>query len=80
MPQNQVLIAGGGIGGLVLALTLQQVAAVKLSGDSSGLLCVTWSDHLGYYSVYLPTATKDNKLEHRRVAPMRIDVELPLAA
>jgi hypothetical protein len=65
---------------LVLALTQQQVASVKVSGDSSGLLCVTWSDHLGHYSVYLPTATKDNKLEHRRVAPMRIEVDLPMAA
>ena len=65
---------------LVLQLTKQPVDHMRLSGDSSGLLCVSWSDRLGRYSIYLPTATSENKLEHRRVAPMRIEAAVSLAA
>ena len=65
---------------LVLELTKQTVKAVKVSGDPSGLLCVTWADHYGQYCVYLPTATKENKLEHRRVAPLQIEVDMAVAA
>ena len=65
---------------LVLLLTQQHVDQVKVAGDSSGLLCVSWADNVGHYSVYLPTATSDHKLEHRRVAPMRIEADISLAA
>lgn len=65
---------------LVKVLTKQQVASFTIKGDSSGLLMVTWSDQLGHYSVYLPTATKTNTLEHRCVAPYQFLLEEALAA
>ena len=46
--------------------------------DDAGLLMVGWEDKFASYQVYLPTATKDGRLESRKVAPMRIN--LPLAA
>jgi hypothetical protein len=57
---------------LVLKLTEQHARIFDVSGDESGLFCVSWSDHLGSYSVYLPTSTKDGRLQSRRVAPMRV--------
>jgi hypothetical protein len=46
--------------------------------DDAGLLMVAWEDKFASYQVYLPTATKDGRLESRKVAPMRIS--LPMAA
>jgi hypothetical protein len=57
---------------LVLKLTEQHARIFDVSGDESGLFCVSWSDHLGSYSMYLPTSTRDGRLQSRRVAPMRV--------
>ena len=46
--------------------------------DDAGLLMVGWEDKFASYQVYLPMATKDGRLESRKVAPMRLN--LPLAA
>jgi hypothetical protein len=57
---------------LVLKLNEQHAQTFDLTCDDRGLLCVSWSDHLGSYSVYLPTSTKGGRLETRRIAPMRV--------
>lgn len=58
--------------GLVLKLTHQTCDKFEMSGDSGGLLCVSWSDHLGTYSVYMPTTNKDGGMQTRRIAPMQV--------
>ena len=44
----------------------------EISGDVGGLLEVRWSDNLADYRVCLPTRTTDNRLQGRRLEPMRI--------
>lgn len=57
---------------LLKKLSEQHARAFRVSGDDGGLFCVSWTDHLGSYSVYLPTGTNDSRLETRRIAPMRL--------
>ena len=57
---------------LVKILLEQPVKEFSLIGDTDGLLCITWADTLGEYSVYLPTATKEGKLETRRIVPLKV--------
>lgn len=59
-------------------LTQQHGSEYRFELDDTGLLMVAWEDKFAAYEVYLPTATKDGRLESRRVAPMRIN--LPQAA
>jgi hypothetical protein len=59
-------------------LAYQHGAEYRFEVDDTGLLMVSWEDKFASYQVYLPTATKDGRLESRRVAPMRIS--LPMAA
>jgi hypothetical protein len=59
---------------LVLKLNEQHTQTFDVSGDDGGLLCVSWSDHLGSYSVYMPTSTTDGRQQPRRVAPMRVSL------
>ena len=56
---------------LVKILLEQPVKEFSIIGDTDGLLCITWADTLGEYSVYLPTATKEGKLETRRIVPLK---------
>jgi hypothetical protein len=57
---------------LVKILLEQPVKEFSLIGDTDGLLCITWADNLGEYGVYLPTATKEGKLETRRIVPLKV--------
>ena len=57
---------------LVKTLLEQPVKAFSMIGDTDGLLCITWADTLGEYGVYLPTATKEGKLETRRIVPLKV--------
>ena len=59
-------------------LSRQHGSDYQFELDDTGLLMVAWEDKFATYQVYLPTATKDGRLESRRVAPMRLS--LPLAA
>ena len=59
-------------------LSRQHESEYRFEIDDAGLLMVGWEDRFASYQVYLPTATKDGRLESRKVAPMRIN--LPLAA
>ena len=59
-------------------LSHQHGSEYRFEVDDAGLLMVGWEDKFASYQVYLPTATKDGRLESRKVAPMRIN--LPLAA
>lgn len=59
-------------------LAHQHGSEYRFEIDETGLLMVGWEDRFAAYQVYLPTATKDGRLESRKVAPMRI--ALPQAA
>lgn len=59
-------------------LSRQHGSDYRFEIDDTGLLMVAWADQFAAYQVYLPTATKDGRMESRRVAPMRI--ALPQAA
>ena len=59
-------------------LSRQHGSDYRFEIDDTGLLMVAWADQYAAYQVYLPTATKDGRMESRRVAPMRI--ALPQAA
>jgi hypothetical protein len=56
---------------LVLTLTKQHTESFVVEGDTGGLLKVSWADHLGQYSVYMPTATNEGRQESRRLIQMR---------
>lgn len=66
------------INGLISQIA-DQHAVVELSGDSSGLLKFSWSDHWAAYDYFIPTLGADGRLINRRVAPMRPS-PMPLAA
>ena len=65
---------------LVDKLIALRAVGVQIKGDSGGLLCVSFSDAVGDYKIYLPTATSDHQLEHRRVAEVRLESEFDEAA
>ena len=54
-------------------------AIFEISGDSGGLLRVSWSDDFAHYDYFIPTIGADGRLLNRRVAPMRI-AAMPMAA
>lgn len=65
---------------LVAALKGQRADRFEVSGDTGGMLCVTWADELGDYAVYLPTATASGALNMKRVQPMCCDVSQSMVA
>jgi hypothetical protein len=48
--------------------------------DDGGLMAVSWTDDVGSYIIHIPTVGKDNKLQSRRVAPMRATTNYSVAA
>jgi hypothetical protein len=65
---------------LLLKLTKQNTDKFEIAGDTGGLFCVSWRDHLGSYSVYMPTTNKNGRLETRRIAPMQVSPSSKLVA
>ena len=65
---------------LVKVLAAANAEAFDVLGDEGGLLRVKWSDSYGEYEVNIPTATSDGRLESRRLAKIRVEVDLALAA
>ncbi len=65
---------------VVKALLTQRVASFEVSGDTGGLLCLKWTDSIGAYEVYLPTATASSGLNAKRIEPMRYEAAISQAA
>ena len=65
---------------LVKALNAAHTDTFDVFGDEGGLLRIKWSDSLGTYEVNIPTATTDGRLESRRLAKVRVEIDLALAA
>ncbi len=65
---------------LVAALKSQHAQTFHVSGDTGGMLRVSWADALGVYEVFQPIATASGALNIKRVEQMRCDVALPEVA
>jgi hypothetical protein len=65
---------------LIEALKGQHTEMFEVSGDTGGMMCISWTDGLGAYEVFQPTATADGVLNIKRVEEMRCEVALPNAA
>lgn len=55
---------------LFLELCDHHAKSYQFRGDTGGLLEIAWEDHIAGYKFFMPTGTKDAKLESRRIAPM----------
>ena len=65
---------------VVKALLAQRAGSFEVSGDTGGLLCLKWTDGVGAYEVYLPTATASGGLNAKRIEPMRCEAAIAQAA
>ncbi len=65
---------------LVKKLKDQKPDDFQFAIDDGGLMAVSWKDDVGSYAVHVPTVGKDNKLQSRRVAPMRASMNYSVAA
>jgi hypothetical protein len=65
---------------LVMKLKDQKPEDFQFAIDDGGLMAVVWKDDVGSYAIHIPTVGKDNKLQSRRVAPMRASMNYSVAA
>jgi hypothetical protein len=65
---------------LIRKLKDQKPEDFQFAIDDGGLMAVTWKDDVGSYAIHIPTVGKDNKLQSRRVAPMRATMNYAVAA
>lgn len=54
-----------------------KASSFQISGDAGGMLCVSWTDSLGSYCIYQPTANHNHDLETKRLVQMQLPAQLP---